>query len=270
MKTYLSLILLTIIIYGTSCQSERTVSSNDKTLAVTAVSNEDKSSLEQKLIELENALFQAQISADVALADSVLGQNYKEIFPDGSVVSRDRKLQIIEQHPRETITDFTLDEFKIDIYENSAVLYYLSKYSINNEQPVYKRVMVTYVYEKDRWRSAGKQISADLPIWSIRKLNNDELELVTALDCEDEADLKSSLTSDRSLLRFRNNSEEELTVQWIDFDGERDPNPYYTLAPGESGDINTFVTHPFVISRASGECMGIYQATIKPGLVVIQ
>jgi len=74
------------------------------------------------------------------------------------------------------------------------------------------------------------------------------------------------------LIRIKNDTEEDITIQWINFKGERDPNPFFTrtLAPGKYSEIDTFVTHTFVLSGASGECVGIYRSSINPGLVVIE
>ena len=271
MKTFTLLLAISLTTYYTGhCQPM--VSSNEHNLALAAISEHSEPSLEEELIDLEKSLFQAERTSNAAIADSVLAANYKEVYPDGYVMSRERKLELIEQRPRKDVTDFTFDEFNIDTYGNSAVMTYLRTININDEQTVHTRVMATYIKEDDRWRTAGKQISAIMPLWSIRDLRDDELEVLSPLDCQDEAELKSLLTSYRSLIWVKNDTGEDIKIHWINFKGERDPNPFFnrTLASGKSSEIDTFVTHSFVISKASGECIGIYRATINPGLVVIK
>jgi len=193
MKSFTLLLAISLTTYFT-CWCQPKVTSIENNLALAAVGVHSEYSLEQELIDLEKSLFQAERTSNVAIADSVLTANYKEVYPDGHIMSRERKLELIEQRPRQDVTDFTFDEFEIDTYGNSAVITYLRKISIHNEQTVHTRVMATYIKEDAQWKKAGKQISAIMPLWNIRDLNDDELEVLSPLDCQDEGELKSTLT----------------------------------------------------------------------------
>jgi hypothetical protein len=50
---------------------------------------------------------------------------------------------------------------------------------------------------------------------------------------------------------FQNCSEHFLKVNWINFEGKNDPECYYTLAPGESKEVDSFVAHAWSVSNAN-------------------
>jgi hypothetical protein len=56
------------------------------------------------------------------------------------------------------------------------------------------------------------------------------------------------------------------------YQGERDPSEgqKVTLNPGQSEGRSTYLTHPFLVTDASGKCLGIYLPTPDPSLAVIK
>ena len=59
-----------------------------------------------------------------------------------------------------------------------------------------------------------------------------------------------------SIILFTNNSETEVDILWLNYDGEE---VYYnTLKPGESYEQTSYFSHPWVVYRAeSNICKGI-------------
>ena len=57
-------------------------------------------------------------------------------------------------------------------------------------------------------------------------------------------------------IAFQNNSTGLRKVYWIDKNGEREP--YCELKPGENCEIGTYLTHPWVVTDADGNALGLY------------
>ncbi len=70
--------------------------------------------------------------------------------------------------------------------------------------------------------------------------------------CADEADFKSLKGDDPAVLTVINNSDETVRTWWLSYDGER--VFYSDLAPHTSYMQETWLTHPWVISSAAGDC----------------
>jgi len=60
----------------------------------------------------------------------------------------------------------------------------------------------------------------------------------------------------RTPIAFRNNSAGIRLVCWIDKSGER--RLYLDLKPGESGEIGTYLSHPWVVTDEHGNALGLY------------
>jgi hypothetical protein len=60
----------------------------------------------------------------------------------------------------------------------------------------------------------------------------------------------------RAPIVFQNNSAGIRKVYWLDYNGER--RRYCELKPGESCDMGTFLTHPWVVTDAQGKALGLY------------
>ena len=50
---------------------------------------------------------------------------------------------------------------------------------------------------------------------------------------------------------FQNASSRYLNIDWIDFAGKKDPEHHYSLGPGESQEVATFVAHAWSVTDAN-------------------
>ena len=55
---------------------------------------------------------------------------------------------------------------------------------------------------------------------------------------------------------FRNKSSKTVKTYWLDYSGKR--KFYKQLDPGKGYTQSTYVTHPWVITDASDNCLGVY------------
>jgi hypothetical protein len=92
-------------------------------------------------------------------------------------------------------------------------------------------------------------------------------EPVKLLDCRDESALRSSEYDTPTRVEFVNDTTAERRTYWIDYGGKR--VLYATLAPGESYEQQTYVTHPWVLTDAAELCVGIYLPQAKDSRVII-
>jgi len=84
--------------------------------------------------------------------------------------------------------------------------------------------------------------------------------------CAAEETLISTTSAVRSFVRFENTSATETyQIHWLDFEGER---VFYADAlPGRSRYQQTYVTHPWVITTRSGECVSVHLPSEESGYV---
>jgi hypothetical protein len=76
-----------------------------------------------------------------------------------------------------------------------------------------------------------------------------------APECPSEAAIRSLSDTERTRISFRNERAGSIYVFWLDYDGQR--QLYRTLAPGQSATFQTFATHPWVVTDASGSCLSV-------------
>ena len=81
-----------------------------------------------------------------------------------------------------------------------------------------------------------------------------------AAECPTERTLRSLSDTERTRISFRNEGLGRIYVFWIDYEGQR--QLYRTLAPGQSQTFQTFATHPWVVTDASGSCLGVSFADV--------
>ena len=89
-----------------------------------------------------------------------------------------------------------------------------------------------------------------------------------ALACSEAGALKSTATNDKTIIEFVNHSSKTILLYWIDYVGIR--QSYGKLAPDELLAFNTYPTHPWLVSDASGQCIAIFLPAKKPGQALIQ
>ncbi len=81
-----------------------------------------------------------------------------------------------------------------------------------------------------------------------------------AAECPSEGALRSLSDTERTRISFRNERFRRINVFWIDYEGQR--QLYRTLAPGQSQTFQTYATHPWVVTDASGNCLGVNFADV--------
>ena len=89
-----------------------------------------------------------------------------------------------------------------------------------------------------------------------------------AAECPSEGALRSLSDTERTRINFRNEGLGRIYVFWIDYEGQR--QLYRTLAPGQSQTFQTFATHPWVVTDASGSCLGVNFADVGTSSVRVR
>jgi len=72
---------------------------------------------------------------------------------------------------------------------------------------------------------------------------------------------------ERGFFSFTNKTDKPIEKFWLDFEGKR--KSYGPVGPGETDDVETFVTHAWLLQDAGGKVLGIYMAEKGVGRVVI-
>ena len=73
-----------------------------------------------------------------------------------------------------------------------------------------------------------------------------------------EEHLRSTAGDDATSIHFENASAQTINLYWLNYSGER--VLYNVLSPGDSRDRPTYVTHPWVITDAEGNCLAVYRS----------
>jgi hypothetical protein len=84
----------------------------------------------------------------------------------------------------------------------------------------------------------------------------------TAMSCDQEKNLRSQAATDSTEISFTNRSPETRRIYWLNFDGVR--VLYASLASGQTVDLQTYMTHPWLVANDADECKAIYMPTTSP------
>ena len=76
------------------------------------------------------------------------------------------------------------------------------------------------------------------------------------LTCDQQPTLKSRESREPARLRFKNESEGTIVLQWIDFNGAL--KEFGTLEPGAEVTQDTFLTHPWIAAYGEGSCRQLF------------
>ncbi len=76
------------------------------------------------------------------------------------------------------------------------------------------------------------------------------------VSCKQAAKLRSELSKEPAKIRFINESDATLIIQWIDFKGAL--KEYGELQPGAELTQETFVTHPWIAAYQEGSCRQLF------------
>jgi hypothetical protein len=84
---------------------------------------------------------------------------------------------------------------------------------------------------------------------------------VAPIKCKEEGSLKSKEATLQTSIVFTNKEDQPVSIYWLDYDGKR--IPYGTLGTGQVFSTKTYVTHPWLIADAKGNCKAIYMPTYE-------
>jgi hypothetical protein len=86
-------------------------------------------------------------------------------------------------------------------------------------------------------------------------------------DCSEESTLRSQAANIPTSVEFANRASATARVYWLGYDGHR--RLYATLQPGQAVVLDTFLTHPWLVTLA-GQCSGIYLPIEEPASVTLK
>jgi hypothetical protein len=79
-----------------------------------------------------------------------------------------------------------------------------------------------------------------------------------ASKCPSEAGLRSKKGTEKTNIVFHNATSGEVELYWINYHGRRES--YGSIAPGKTQSLNTYSTHPWVVTDHQGKCLNVYFA----------
>lgn len=86
--------------------------------------------------------------------------------------------------------------------------------------------------------------------------------------CAGESGLRSIEDATLTEVIFFNQSPAPIRTYWLDYDGNRKFGS--EIRPGDSYVQQTYVTHPWVVTRSSARaCLAIFQPEASPAIVVV-
>lgn len=232
-------------------------------------SENDTTTAQQKVLQTERNIMNATIAGDTKRLNELFADNIKGYFESEEI----DKAFILKNytHP---ITDVSAKEINMDarIYGNAAVVHGIWQITRATEKPQFFQFTDMFIQQNNNWQEVSFQQNP-IPVWKARKnLDDSEFEAITQISCDSEPTLKSLNSDVPAFIRFKNNTSNSLTVYWINYDGTRDTSAdqIRPIEAGKSMDVETFLTHPFIIMSASGKCYGIYEAKAEPSLAIIK
>jgi hypothetical protein len=86
--------------------------------------------------------------------------------------------------------------------------------------------------------------------------------------CAERATLKSQHSREPTKITFINQSGMYRGIVWMNFKGGF--QDYGGLNPGERKTIDTFRTHPWMITTGPGDCIEIIMPSAEPGIAVLK
>ena len=91
---------------------------------------------------------------------------------------------------------------------------------------------------------------------------------LAASTCPSEPSLRSQSSTRATHITFLNKRAGVINVFWINYQGRR--QFYRSLTPGQTASFNTFATHPWVVTDAAGNCLGVHFADVGSDTVTIR
>lgn len=223
---------------------------------------------EQAVSQLKRELAKAYVQGDAKTLERILADELTDTS-DGVVLTKQYHLKYLS--PRGGLTaDFPT--MNVRIYGNTAVVNGIETFETANKgNTLYYRFTDTFLKRQGGWQLIASQRQS-LPAWKTRYTEINELRVLTIQNCSEEPSLRSLQSEAPTFLRFINATSQPVIVYWLNYEGKRDPSEgqKVTLNAGQSEGRSTYLTHPFLITDASGKCLGIYLPASEPSLAVIK
>lgn len=221
--------------------------------------------LQEELSQLLKANLDSWTSKDSVGFKQTLSEHYFAT-QSGFIGSKEQLLEIISQRPLSKMSDYSAEL----VTANDHIAYVFAKMVESSEAFEGSGVFCLASFQKENgaWKIAHSSFEI-VPIWKVKKPEDDELELLEKNACDTESELKSKNANVETYIRFVNESDQAVEVYWIDYNGER--KKYFDIEPGKKTEGGgTYVSHPWIIVNKQNECLGIYHPIDKPCLVRIR
>jgi Domain of unknown function (DUF4440)/VHL beta domain len=239
------------------------------TLVGAQVSALQSSTEEQAVSQLERELAKAYIQGDAKTLERILADELIDTT-DGLVLNKQYHLKY--PNPRNGMTA-EFSNMNVRVFGNAAVVTGVEVLfqTANKDNAIYYRFTDTFLKRQVGWQLIASQRQS-LPVWKTRNMEISELKVLTVQNCSQESSLRSLSAETETFIRFINATSQPVVVYWLNYEGKRDPSEEQkeTLKPGQSGFRSTYLTHPFLVTDATGKCLGIYQSLAEPSLAVIK
>lgn len=82
--------------------------------------------------------------------------------------------------------------------------------------------------------------------------------------CQSERSIKSADSDRETKVQFRNQSKSKIKIYWINYNGKREF--YSDLNPGRNYTQDTYMTHPWIVTDMTGQCIMLFRPL--PGATV--
>ena len=226
---------------------------------------------EKEIIELILDYYKAYDLVDAKTVASTIHDTFEGVDRDFRIVNKNMVVSGIPSAP----TGYTVrfPELKVRIVDETAIVTGTSVFSMKEGSTLLQSgeaFTTTMIRQDGRWQSLASR-SVTLPDWRFRELADSELKPLKPLPCREQSTLKSLNNTIATFIRFSNTTDKPVTFTWINFEGKPQltRGQSETLAPNKTSFRHTWVTHPFIITDSKGTCLGIYQPTAEPSIVVI-
>ena len=229
-----------------------------------AKSRGQTASEEQAVSQLKRELAKAYVEGDAKTLERILADELTDTS-DGVVLTKQYHLKYL---------GLTIDfpTMNVRIHGNTAVVNGIETVETTNKgNIVYYRFTDTFLKRQRGWQLIATQRQS-LPVWKTRYTEVNDLRVLMIQNCSQEPSLRSLYSQAPTFVRFINATSQLVVVYWLNFEGKRDASEdqKVTLNPGQSEGRSTYLTHPFLVTDASGKCLGIYLPTLEPSLAVIK
>ncbi|MBI3702089.1 MAG: hypothetical protein HY242_16805 [Afipia sp.] len=123
-------------------------------------------------------------------------------------------------------------------------------------------------FRADLARAYIKQLSGQTTSPPVAQLPAAPEQPAVELTCDQQPTLRSRESKEAAKIRFKNDSEGTIVLQWIDFNGTL--KEFGTIEPGAEKVFDTFLTHPWIAAYGEGSCRQIFLAAPGASLARIK